>query len=124
MQPLSPRRPITGRRRTRHLATRLFRFSQRYSSRLRPNDSALTSQVVADSVGHSLLVPVWSALLSMTSHECTADRQRQLTNTVGDNLAALDSALYIVIGHLRERSSDKHKQHARVRIKCKRLPSY
>jgi len=51
-------------------------------------------------------------------------RQAPATDTVGDNLAALDSALYIVIGHLRDRSSDKHKQHARVRIKCKRLPSY
>ena len=34
-------------------------------SRLRPNDSALTSQVVADSVGHSLPVPVWSALAAV-----------------------------------------------------------
>jgi len=31
-------------------------------NRLRPNDSALTSQVVANSAGHSLPVPVWSAL--------------------------------------------------------------
>jgi len=45
------------------------------TGRLRSNDSALSSscRVVVDSVGHSLPVPVWSALLSMTSQKCTAD---------------------------------------------------
>jgi len=39
MRPLSPRRPITGRRGTRHLAARIFR--DRYTSRLQtdPRDA-------------------------------------------------------------------------------------
>jgi len=34
---------------------------------LRPNHHALTSQVVADPVGDSSLVPVWSALYTIYS---------------------------------------------------------
>jgi len=46
----------------------------RLRHRLTTNDSAPTSQVVADSVGHSLPVHVWSALLSNRwRHKTTPD---------------------------------------------------